>query len=79
MHESQSCIQSNRSIYYHHTLQEIVAENDGLGAQGIPLVLVPVVHALGVGCTHDDQLVNEAAAVGVGYQPGDDPAPIMCN
>ena len=45
--------------------------------QGIPLVLVPVVHALGVGCTHDDQLVNEAA-MGMCYQPGDDPAPIMC-
>lgn len=45
--------------------------------QGIPLVLVPVIRALGVGCTHDDQLVDEAA-MGVGYQPGDDSAPVMC-
>lgn len=55
----------------------LIAQNNAMGSQSIPLVLVPVVHALGVGCTHDDQLVNEAA-VGVGYQPGDDPAPIMC-
>ena len=54
----------------------MVVDNIGVSFHGIPLVLVPVKHTLGVGCTQDDQLVNEAA-MAVGRQPGDDTAPVM--
>ena len=58
--------------------QHVVADLKSAAVQDPPFVLIPVIHALGVWGTHDDQLVNQAA-VGVGCQPGDDPTPVMCH